>query len=141
MAGVAVPEGRDLARRHERSDEPWEMIRELLPGRATDPGRTAADNRRLVDAVRSVARTGLPRADRPERLGTPNRAGRRFDGGCGAGVWGRLAGVLGDAGLSEPRLDSTPVKARPPAAPGRRRAGGTRARPTTAGASAGAGAG
>ena len=42
------------------SDEQYERIAPLLPGKATDPGRTAADNRRFVEAVLWMARTGSP---------------------------------------------------------------------------------
>lgn len=39
-----------MVRRHEFTDLQWNRIKDLLPGRAGDPGRTAADNRLVVDA-------------------------------------------------------------------------------------------
>lgn len=49
-----------MRRRHELTDEQWERIKDHLPGKATDPGRTAADNRRFVNAVLYVLKTGIP---------------------------------------------------------------------------------
>jgi transposase len=39
------------------SDAQWKRIEHLLPGKAGDPGRTAADNRLFVEAVLWVNRT------------------------------------------------------------------------------------
>jgi transposase len=130
-----------MARRHELTDAQWEQIRGQLPGKKSDPGRTAADNRRFVNAVLFVLRTGVPWADLPARYGKPNSVWKRFDRWCARGVWGRVAETLGDPDLEEVQLDSTTVKAHPVAATGRRLPGEKKRRPTTAGASAGAGAG
>ena len=130
-----------MARRYELSDAQWEAIRDELPGKAGDPGRTAEDNRLFVNAVLYVARTGIPWPDLPERFGRPNTVWKRFDRWCAAGVWARLAGVLGEPDLAELQLDSTTVKAHPVAATGRRRAGEKKRTLTPAGASAAAGAG
>lgn len=129
-----------MARRHELTDGQWEAIRELLPGRAGDPGRTAVDNRRFVNAVLYVAKTGVPWADLPERYGKHDTVRRRFDRWCAAGVWRTLAAALGEPDLTELRLDSTTVKAHPTAATGRRAAGEKKTRPTPDAAWAAAGA-
>ena len=50
-------------RRHEVSDETWEVIAPLLPGKKSDPGRTAKNNRKLVNAVFWLAKTGSPWRD------------------------------------------------------------------------------
>lgn len=130
-----------MPRRHELTDAQWERIKGLLPGKAGDPGRTAADNRLFVNAVVFVLKTGIPWADLPARFGKPDTVRKRFDRWCAAGVWARVAGAAGDADLDEVQLDSTTVKAHPVAATGRRRAGETKRTPTSAGAWAGAGAG
>jgi len=44
--------------RRELRDAQWKPIKELLPGTASDPGRTATATRTCVDAVRWIARTG-----------------------------------------------------------------------------------
>ncbi len=47
-------------RRYEISDENWERIKHLLPGKEGDPGRTAKDNRAFINAVLWIARTRAP---------------------------------------------------------------------------------
>jgi putative transposase len=42
------------------SEQQWERIAPELPGKAGDPGATAADNRLFVEAVLWIARTGAP---------------------------------------------------------------------------------
>jgi putative transposase len=127
--------------RHELTDAQWEQIKDLLPGKRGDPGRTAADNRSFVNAVLFVLKTGVPWPDLPARFGKPNSVWKRFDRWCAAGVWERVAGTLGDTDLGEVQLDSSTVKAHPVAATGRRLPAEKKRRRTTAGASAAAGAG
>jgi len=55
-------------RRHEISDDHWNRIKDLLPGREGDPGVTAKDNRLFINAVLWIAKTGAPWRDLPERL-------------------------------------------------------------------------
>ena len=130
-----------MPRRHELTDAQWERIEPLLPGRKSDPGRTAADNRLFVNAVVYVLKTGVPWAGLPGRFGKHDTARKRFDRWCARGVWARVAAAAGDPDLEEVQLDSTTVKARPVAATGRRRAGEKKTTRTPAGAWAGAGAG
>ena len=130
-----------MLRRHEVTDEQWEVIEPLLPGRDGDPGRAARDNRLFVNAVLFVLKTGVPWEDLPPRYGKPNSVWKRYDRWCAAGVWERVARTLGDPDLDEVQLDSTTVKAHPVAATGRRLPGEKKRTPTAAGASAGAGAG
>jgi transposase len=129
-------------RRHELTDAQWDKIKDLLPGKAGDPGRTAADNRLFVDAaVVFVLKTGIPWADLPGRYGKADTVYKRFDRWCARGVWGRLADALGDPDLEEVQLDSTTVKAHPTASTGRRLRAEKKRTPTRAAASAGVGAG
>lgn len=120
-----------MRRRHEVTDEQWEKIEPLLPGREGAPGRTAADNRLFVDAVLFVAKTGIPWRDLPERLGKWNSVWRRFDRWCAAGVWPALAAALGEPDLTELHLDSTTVKAQHSAAGSRRLPAEKKRRPTS----------
>ena len=105
-----------MPRRHELTDAQWEKIKDLLPGKESDPGRTAADNRLFVNAVLFVLKTGIPWEDLPSRYGKSNSVWKRFDRWCASGVWERLACVLGDPDLEEVQLDSTSIKAHPVAA-------------------------
>ena len=112
-----------MLRRHELTDEQWAKIEPLVPGRKGDRGRHGADNRLFLNAVLYVAKTGIPWRDLPERFGKWNTVWRRFDRWCAAGVWGGLAGALGDAELEELHLDSTSIKAQLSAAGSRTRPG------------------
>ncbi|MEN1706517.1 MAG: IS5 family transposase, partial [Planctomycetota bacterium] len=114
-----------MAKRHALRDEQWESIKGLLPGREGDPGRTAADNRRSVDAVLYVLKTGIPSEDLPERFGKPNTVWKRFDRWCKKGVWEKIFHALGEEDLEEELqevcLDSSSVKAHPVASTGRKK--------------------
>jgi hypothetical protein len=43
-------------------DDQWEWIAPLVPGKVGDPGRSAADNRLLLEAVLWIVRVGAPLA-------------------------------------------------------------------------------
>ena len=47
-------------------DDQWQRIEHLLPGKASDRGVTVKDNRRFVEAVLWIMRTGSPWRDLPE---------------------------------------------------------------------------
>jgi putative transposase len=128
--------------RHELTDAQWAKIGHLLPGKKGDPGRTAADNRRFVDAVVFVLKTGVPWADLPGRFGKHDTVRKRFDRWCARGVWERVARAAG-ATPTWNRFNSIPttVKAHPVASTGRRRRGEKKRTPTRGGARAGAVAG
>ena len=51
------------------SDAKWARIEAMLPGKASDSRFTAADNRRFIEAVLWIARTGSPWRDLPTELG------------------------------------------------------------------------
>ena len=99
-------------RRHELTDEQWTTIESHLPGKRSDPGRTAKDNRLFVNAVFWIARTGAPWRDLPERFGPWDTVYKRFSRWCKRGVWGQvLEAIGGDIELSHLLLDSTIVRA------------------------------
>ena len=73
---------------------------DTLPGKATDPGGTAADNRPFVEAVLWRFRTGSPWRDIPERSGGNDSVSRRFRRRVLSGVSGRVSDTLsGESGL------------------------------------------
>ena len=93
-------------------DDQWERIEQLLPGKASDPGRTAKDNRRFVESALWIMRTGSPWRDLPLELGHWHRTYIRFARWRERGVWERMAQALrGDADLECLFLDSTIVRA------------------------------
>jgi len=60
------------------SDEQWERVAPLLPGKVGDPGRCGEDNRRFLEAVLWIARTGSPWRDLPAGFGKWNSVFKRF---------------------------------------------------------------
>ncbi len=50
------------------NDQVWERLAPLLPGKATDSGRTGGDNRLFLEAVFWRVRTGSPWRDLPPDL-------------------------------------------------------------------------
>lgn len=98
--------------RHELTDEQWDAIKDYLPGKKGDPGRTAANNRRFVNAVLWLARTGAPWRDLPARFDKWNSVFQRYNRWCKRDVWSRLLAAWGgDADLEHLLLDSTVVRA------------------------------
>lgn len=93
-------------------DDQWRRIEQLLPGKASDPGCTAKDNRLFVEAVLWVMRTGIPWRDQPPELGNWHSTYVRFSRWRDSGVWEHMAGALsGDADLEQLFIDSTIVRA------------------------------
>jgi len=98
-------------RRYELTDEQWEAIESLLPGREGDPGVHGADNRLFVNAIIWVARTGAPWRDLPERFGEWNSVYQRFNRWSKSGVWERVFHSLQSPDLKALLLDSTIIRA------------------------------
>lgn len=114
------------AKRYELSRSQWERIAELLPGKAGDPGRTAADNRLFVNGVLWVLRSGAHWCDLPERYGRWKTLHKRFSRWSKAGVWDRVfADLIKDRDNQYLMIDSTLVRAHQQAATGK---GGPRIR-------------
>src|SRR5512138_276157 len=106
--------------RYELSDAQWGRICDFLPGKAGDPGRSAADNRRFVNGVLWVLRSGAHWHDLPERYGKWKSVHKRFSRWAGAGVWERVFAALTKDRTNEYlMLDTTLVRAHQQAATGK----------------------
>jgi len=77
-------------------DDQWDRIKPHLPGKASDCGVTAANNRLFVEAVLWVARTGAPWRDLPECFGHWHRVYVRYNRWCHKGTWARVLEAVGD---------------------------------------------
>ncbi len=85
---------------------------DMLPGRASDPGGTAADSRRFMEAVPWRFRTGSPWRDLPERSGNRDGASRRFRRRPLPGVFARGSDALSEeSGLERVSGGGTAVRA------------------------------
>ena len=73
--------------RHDISDHVWNILAPLLPGGPGKVGRPAQDNRRFVNAVFWVLRTGAPWRDLPSDYGEGCAVHRRFSCWRKKGVW------------------------------------------------------
>ena len=105
-----------MARRELRDDH-WKRIQAVLPGQASDPGRTAMDNRNCVDAVRWIARTGAHWRELPESFGAWTSVFHRYNRWSNAGGGERVFRARsGDPAFEYVLLDSTIVRAHQPSA-------------------------
>ena len=123
------------------TDEQFQRIEHLLPGKLGDPGATARDNRLFVAAVLWIARTGAPWRDLPERFGKWNSVWRRFDRWARQGTWQAVFDALQDPDLEWLILDSTIIRAHPHAAGAKKKRTGRGGKATRPSAGAGAGSG
>ena len=94
------------------SDELWERMRPLLPGKAGHPGASGRDTRRFMEAVLWRVRTGSPWRDLPKGFGNWNSVFKRFRRWADAGVFESLFNAInGDPDLEYAMIDATIVPA------------------------------
>ena len=86
----------DSHRRHDISDYVWSLLEPHLPGRQGTWGGLAKDNRRFINAVFWVLRTGAPWRDLPPDYGHWSNTHRRFIRWRDKGVWEKLLEILID---------------------------------------------
>ena len=92
------------------SDDVWDRIASHLPGKASDCGVTAADNRLFMESVLWRVRTGLPWRDLPVAFGNWNSAFRRFRRWAGKDVFEGLFEALSqEPDFEYARVDGTIV--------------------------------
>jgi len=92
-------------------DDQWHRIENLLPGKASDPGVTAKDNRLFIEAVLWIARTGSPWRDLPTFFGNWNSVFKRYRDWVKAGVFVRLFEACSDEpDMEYAMVDATIVK-------------------------------
>jgi transposase len=109
-----------MAKRYELTEEQFETIRDVLPGKVGNPGRTAENNHRFVNGVMWVLRSGAHWHDLPERYGKWKTVHKRFSRWAKNGFWEAVFTRL----LIAPRndyvmIESTFVKAHQQVATGR----------------------
>ena len=101
-----------MTRRYALRDDQWERIKDLLPGRAGQPGAQARDNRLFVDAVLYRYRAGIPWRDLPARFGDFRVVHLRHSRWSQSGVWQYVFEALAQEADNEyAMIDSTIVRA------------------------------
>ena len=93
-------------------DDQWERLRDLIPGGRAGQRGPRCDNRRFVDALLWMARSGARWRDLPERFGDYQAVKRRYYRWITRGALGSFLSVLtADADLEWLLIDSTVVRA------------------------------
>ena len=82
--------------RHDISDRAWETIAPHLSGGPGKVGRPAEDNRRFINGVFWILRTGAPWRDLPPDYGHWNTTAHRFGHWQKSGQWAKLLSAVSD---------------------------------------------
>lgn len=105
--------------RFDLSEKEWEIIALLLPNKPRGVPRT--DDRRVLNGIFYILRTGSPWRDLPERYGPYTTAYNRFNRWAKAGVWLKVFETLAaQSPQSLQFIDSSIVRAHQHAAGGKK---------------------
>ncbi len=96
--------------RHALSDAEWRLIAPILPRKSR--GVPRVNDRRVLDGMFWILRSGAPWRDLPERYGPYTTCYNRFVRWRRAGVWDRILTAISHRDNAEVRMiDSTTVRA------------------------------
>lgn len=105
--------------RFDLSDAEWAIIAPLLPNKPR--GVPRVDDRRVVNGIFYILRTGSPWRDLPERYGPYTTVYNRFNRWAKAGVWLKVFEALAERSPGSLHLiDSSIVRAHQHAAGGKK---------------------
>lgn len=94
------------------NDSQWNNIKDILPGKQSDPGRTGADHRRFVEAIMWVGRNGARWRALPAQYGNWNSVHRRVRRWSKKGIWQMMFNTLAvNADTEWLMIDSTIIRA------------------------------
>lgn len=106
-------------------DDQWERLKPLVPGGGKGKRGPRTDNRRFLNALLWMARSGGRWRDLPERLGDYRTVRRRYYRWIEMGVLDAMFEALArEADMERLMIDSTIVRAHQHAAGARREKGG-----------------
>ena len=106
--------------RYDLSEVEWSIIEPLLP--PAPPGKQRVDDRRVLNGIFWVLRTGSPWRDLPARYGPSTTVYNRYNRWSQKGIWQYMFAELTAAFAGTPEqvsIDSTHVKAHRSAAGGK----------------------
>lgn len=93
------------------SNSQWAQVEPLLPGRKGTPGRTGFDNRKALEGILWILRTGAPWRDLPEEYGKWGTVYQRFRRWSDAGVFDQIFETTqGDLDMRSVQVDGSYVK-------------------------------
>lgn len=93
-------------------DDQWDVIKDSLPGKVGDRGRSGEDNRAFIRAVMWIGRTGGPWRALPPEYGKWSTIHKRFMRWAKAGIWQMIFNSLAiDQDNEWIMLDSTIIRA------------------------------
>ena len=81
--------------RFDLTDDEWAELEPLMPAKRKS---ARVDDRRVVNAILHVLRTGIPWRDLPEAYGPYTTAYNRFNRWAGRGIWKRVFERLASTG-------------------------------------------
>ena len=114
--------------RFDLSDAEWRIIEPLLPNKPRGVARV--DDRRVLNGIFYILRTGSPWRDLPERYGPYTTVYNRFNRWAKAGVWINVFNTLAEwSPESMAFIDSSIIRAHQHAAGGKK---GVRITPSVA---------
>jgi len=109
----------------ELRDDQWERLKDLVPGGGKGKRGPRTDNRRFLNALLWMTRSGGRWRDLPERLGDYHTVKRRYYRWIAMGVLDAMFEALArEADLEWLMIDSTIIRAHQQAAGARRKKGG-----------------
>ena len=103
--------------RHDISNTAWVLIEPYMLGQRGQWGGIADDNRRFVNAVFWILRTGAPWRDLPSEYGNWNSVAKRFRRWVENGLWENiLEKIIDDPDYEWLMIDASHIKVHPHAA-------------------------
>lgn len=93
--------------RYDLTDFEWKAIEPHLPNKSRGVARV--DDRRVLNGIFWVLRSGSPWADVPERYGPPTTIYNRFNRWRKAGIWDRLMDVIVQAHDGDVQMIDTSI--------------------------------
>jgi len=105
--------------RFDLSDQEWSIVSPFLPNKPRGVART--DDRRVLNGIFHILRTGAPWRDLPERYGPYTTVYNRYNRWAKAGVWLRIFETLAaQSPQSLQLIDSSIIRAHQHAAGGKK---------------------
>ena len=93
-------------------DDQWERIKEALPGKPGDPGRSGENNRKFIEAVMWIGRNGARWRSLPSEYGKWPTVHKRFMRWSKNGIWQMIFNTLTvSADMEWLMIDSTIIRA------------------------------